>query len=61
MFAEIWTYLSLHYAPKARESISIRFGFSDSDEVEAYYITLDFISGKFPTTSFDWILNSSGE
>jgi hypothetical protein len=34
MFAEIWTYLSLHYAPKAAEAVSIRFGFPDSDEVQ---------------------------
>jgi hypothetical protein len=32
MFADIWTYLSIHYAPKATETLSIRFGFADSKE-----------------------------
>ncbi|MCW3121926.1 MAG: hypothetical protein JWQ38_1418 [Flavipsychrobacter sp.] len=32
MFEEIWRFLSKHYAPKAAETVSIRFGFSDTHD-----------------------------
>jgi hypothetical protein len=32
MFADIWAYLSVHYAPKTSETVSIRFGFPDSKD-----------------------------
>lgn len=32
MFQEIWEFLSQHYAPKARETITVRFGFPDSPD-----------------------------
>lgn len=32
MFEEIWQFLSEHFAPKAKETVAIRFGFPDSNE-----------------------------
>lgn len=32
MFQEIWDYLNLQLAPKATETISVRFGFEDADD-----------------------------
>jgi len=34
MFAEIWSYLSSNYAPKAGEAVSLRYGFPDSEEAQ---------------------------
>src|SRR5258708_6077196 len=34
MFQKIWSYLSRHCAPKADESLYIRFGFEDGNQTE---------------------------